>query len=35
MKTTTNETPLQGYKMTELGVMPEEWEVVELKKIKK
>jgi len=27
MKTTTNNTPPQGYKMTELGVMPEEWEV--------
>ena len=28
MKTTTNETPLQGYKMTELGALPEEWKVV-------
>ncbi|MBP8960584.1 MAG: hypothetical protein KBG40_09205 [Bacteroidales bacterium] len=27
MKTTTNNTPPQGYKIKELGVMPEEWEV--------
>lgn len=35
MKPSTNETPSQTYKMTELGALPEEWEVVELKKIKK
>jgi len=23
-----NETPPQGYKMTELGVLPEKWKVV-------
>jgi len=30
MKPPTNNTPPQGYKMTELGVLPEEWEVVRL-----
>jgi len=28
MKPSTNETPPQGYKMTELGALPEEWKVV-------
>ena len=27
----TNNTPPQGYKMTELGALPEEWEVVKVK----
>jgi type I restriction enzyme S subunit len=30
MKPPTNNTPPQGYKMTELGALPEEWEVVRL-----
>jgi len=30
MKPSTNNTPPQGYKMTELGALPEEWEVVPL-----
>lgn len=30
MKPSTNNTPPQGYKMTELGALPEEWEVVRL-----
>ena len=30
MKPSTNETPSQTYKMTELGVLPEEWKVVPL-----
>ena len=30
MKPPTNNTPPQGYKMTELGALPEEWEVVPL-----
>ncbi len=30
MNSTTNETLPQGYKMTELGPLPEEWEVVKL-----
>jgi len=30
MKPPTNETPSQTYKMTELGVLPEEWKVVPL-----
>jgi len=33
MKPPTNNTPPQGYKMTELGVLPEEWEVVSEGKI--
>lgn len=28
MKSPTNNTPPQGYKMTELGILPEEWNVV-------
>jgi len=30
MKPPNNNTPPQGYKMTELGALPEEWEVVRL-----
>jgi len=30
MNSTTNEIPPQGYKMTELGPLPEEWEVVKM-----
>ena len=33
MKPPTNNTPPQGYKMTELGVLPEEWEIINLDKI--
>ena len=33
MKTTTNNTPPQGYKMTELGALPEEWEIINIDKI--
>jgi len=28
-----NNTPPQGYKMTELGILPEEWEVESERKI--
>ncbi|KYC52873.1 MAG: hypothetical protein AN188_01542 [Candidatus Methanofastidiosum methylothiophilum] len=30
MTPTTNNIPPQGYKMTELGPLPEEWEVTRL-----
>ena len=33
MKPPTNNTPPQGYKMTELGALPEEWEIINLDKI--
>ena len=33
MTPTTNNIPPQGYKMTELGALPEEWEVESERKI--